>query len=472
MPAFAVFAFCWALSGLLDIAPFAAWFRSPTETLFAASCLVVLLRPGSMWAFGAMNALRVAVFLADSPQNANHQVLFGVASATILAAWLRVAWREGGAGGVTPARWRSAFAPLLRVELLILYFFAVLHKLNHDYLDPVESCAVNTLLAVVPGWVGDAIGSDPGPRHLLIYGSLAAELLIPVLLVIRPARRFGVVAGVLFHSLLGIRFFAFSTGVLALYSLFVPEQVFGSAAAAAKRLRVSRDPRGWLYAAWTARAAALALVVGFGWAALRLRDPGAGGALPWVGFPALAAVWLLGVLTLLAGLFLAREARAGWRERAPGRLASNAVLLVFPLLLLLNGMSPYLGLRTVPAFSMFSNLRTEGGITNHLFMPATALRVASFQEDLVTILDAEDDGLRRFARRPRRTFFDLQRIVQKMALELGKTDIAIRFRRGDRTLDLRNAERDPELMARVPWLQRKLLRFRAVPISRRRECTW
>ena len=105
-------------------------------------------------------------------------------------------------------------------------------------------------------------------------------------------------------------------------------------------------------------------------------------------------------------------------------------------------------------------------------MPATALRVASYQEDLVTILAVEDHGLRRFARRPRRTFFDLQRIVQKMALEQGKTDIAISFRRGGRRVDLRNAERDPDLMARIPWLQRKLLRFRAVPISRRRECTW
>ncbi len=338
MQAFAVFAFCWALSGLLDIAPFAAWFRSPTDTLFAASCLLVLLRPGSLWAFGAMNALRVAASLADSPENAS--------------------------------------------------------------------------------------------------------------------------------------FFAFSTGLLALYSLFVPGAVFQGAAAAAKRLREARDPRGWLYAPWTARAAAVGLVVGFGWVASLLRDPDAGIALPRAGFPALATLWVLGVLAVLAGLLLAREARPHWRERAPGRLGSAGVLLVFPLLVVLNGMSPYLGLRTVPAFSMFSNLRTEGGITNHLFMPATALRVASYQEDLVTILAVEDHGLRRFARRPRRTFFDLQRIVQKMALEQGKTDIAISFRRGGRRVVLRNAERDPDLMAGNPWLERKLLRFRAVPISRRRECSW
>ena len=55
---------------------------------------------------------------------------------------------------------------------------------------------------------------------------------------------------------------------------------------------------------------------------------------------------------------------------------------------------------------------------------------------------------------------------------LPMVDIVISFRRGGQRVDLRNAELDPELMARNPWLQRKLLRFRAVPMSRRRECSW
>ena len=33
-------------------------------------------------------------------------------------------------------------------------------------------------------------------------------------------------------------------------------------------------------------------------------------------------------------------------------------------------------------------------------------------------------------------------------------------------------ERDPELMAPVPWWQRKWLKFRPVPIAERRECSW
>ena len=105
-------------------------------------------------------------------------------------------------------------------------------------------------------------------------------------------------------------------------------------------------------------------------------------------------------------------------------------------------------------------------------MPARALRISSVQDDLITVLSAEDPELLRFARRPRRTYYDLKRRIQRMALERGKTDIAIRFRRGERTVALRAAERDPELMAPIPWSTRKFLRFRPVPIDLRRECSW
>ena len=86
----------------------------------------------------------------------------------------------------------------------------------------------------------------------------------------------------------------------------------------------------------------------------------------------------------LAWLLVSRGLGASFSGSAPGRLALAPALLIFPVLVLFHGFSPYLGLRTVPAFSMYSNLRTEGGLTNHWFMPSRALRVAGFQEDLVT----------------------------------------------------------------------------------------
>ena len=47
----------------------------------------------------------------------------------------------------------ETFAPAVRIELLVLYGFAVLHKLNKDFLDPEVSCAghmLRTLADLLP----------------------------------------------------------------------------------------------------------------------------------------------------------------------------------------------------------------------------------------------------------------------------------------------------------------------------------
>jgi hypothetical protein len=466
---FAVFAFCFALSGLLDVAPYHGWLDSPFHLPFALACAAVLWRPGSLVAFAVMNALRLAVFVHDSPDNANHHVLHAVAAATLLAALPFAARAAGGLRRLGGEGWRACFAPALRAELLALYFVAVLHKLNRDYLDPEVSCAVFTLLGVVPGFAGEWLAADPTRRAVLVWGSLAAETAIPLLLALRRTRPLGIAAGVLFHTFLGIRFFAFSTGLLAFYSLFAPAALFAELDSALRRWRA----RGWLprlaLSGVGVRAAALALVAAMGWAAATLRMPG-GRELPRLGFPVLAGAWVAGVLAAVAAALLAAGSR-GWREPAPGRLRAAPLLALFPLLVVANGLSPYLGLRTVPTFSMFSNLRTEGGRTNHLFVPATALRVASWQEDLVTVIEAEDEELRRFARRPRRTFYDFARRIQKLARE-GKTGIRVTYRRGGERIALTHAERDAALMRRFPWWQRKWLRFRPVSRAPRQECSW
>jgi hypothetical protein len=202
-----------------------------------------------------------------------------------------------------------------------------------------------------------------------------------------------------------------------------------------------------------ASAAALLLVAGFGVSGALLREDSEWASLPSGVFPLFAAGWMTLMLAPLAWLLGSKRLAADFAARSPGRLAYAPILLVFPALVFFHGMSPYLGLRTVPAFSMFSNLRTEGGLTNHWFMPGRALRIAGFQEDLVTVRSAEDEELIRFARRPRRTFYDFKMRIQRMAAS-GKHDIVVSYRRGSEVRTLARAEADPELMQPVPWWQR------------------
>ncbi len=53
--------------------------------------------------------------------------------------------------------------------------------------------------------------------------------------------------------------------------------------------------------------------------------------------------------------------------------------------LLFHGSQNYLGLSTAGTFSMFSNLRTEGGSSNHLILKNNPIEIFNFQRDLVYI---------------------------------------------------------------------------------------
>lgn len=83
-----------------------------------------------------------------------------------------------------------------------------------------------------------------------------------------------------------------------------------------------------------------------------------------------------------------------YRRSTSGRtcaVASGVCLL----LELSIGLSPYLGLRTYPAFAMFSNLRVEGSTPNHLFLGG-GLDLFGFQRDTVRVLDTEVPALLNF----------------------------------------------------------------------------
>src|SRR6266704_2162953 len=68
------------------------------------------------------------------------------------------------------------------------------------------------------------------------------------------------------------------------------------------------------------------------------------------------------------------------------RWTGVALTWLIPLIALGNGVTPYLGLKTVANYSMFSNLRTEGGQTNHLLIPAGQFFLAEYQTDLVRVV--------------------------------------------------------------------------------------
>lgn len=63
---------------------------------------------------------------------------------------------------------------------------------------------------------------------------------------------------------------------------------------------------------------------------------------------------------------------------------------IIALLMILFGMTSYVGLRTAGNFSMFSNLQTEGARSNHFLLASNPFKVWSYQEDIVEVIEIND----------------------------------------------------------------------------------
>jgi hypothetical protein len=184
--------------------------------------------------------------------------------------------------------------------------------------------------------------------------------------------------------------------------------------------------------------------------------------LPWM-------VWILWSL-ILGTLF----AICAWRHYRHNHVARRQSIYGQPgllwaslLLVVLNGMSQYLGLKTETCFTMYSNLRTEGGVNNHLFVPAWKL--SSYQDDLVEIVSSSIPELQVFAHgSDLLTSFELRR-----ALSATAGDFEITFKRNGEVHELyRRGDETPnsELLRPLPRWQAKLLRFRPVSIAKCAPC--
>ncbi|MCV7108112.1 hypothetical protein [Mycolicibacterium chitae] len=334
----------------------------------------------------------------------------------------------------------AAIGPILRIGLILVYVLAGFHKLNTDYLDPEASCATSILGSVI-GTMGMPVLGVP----IVIPVALCAALFG-----YRLARRgrFARAGNSWFTATvvgLGIAGIAAVAVVLlswrlgpvgAVISAFAAVTVIGWELVGGLLLTVPRLQAA-IVAISLAMHATLALVgfVDFGALAVALLFsfvPPAylrvlidGGAVEigrrtghrvglYAGFgfgiallcgidallrrlPEIAVV--SGLLFNLAVLILIWPVLAAVCGPAPRPVwggvrilerRTPAPLYLVPVLLVLLGMTSYLGLRTAGNFSMFSNLRTEAGASNHLLLSGNPLKLWDYQDDVVWILDIDD----------------------------------------------------------------------------------
>jgi hypothetical protein len=456
--AVAVFSVLWALAavwhllGNPTLAP--AW----AQLLLTAGVGAVLWRPGEVLPLGLLAVGGIVVAWEEAPFLGNHWLLAGFVNLAILQAVI-TGFVRGRSGDRTDLA--NRLFPVARLSLLGFYAFAAFAKLNSAFLDRSVSCAVVFYRQTTES-LGLSSAQLDGAAWLewaVIAATVSVEVLIPVLLVIRRTRGAGVVLGLAFHAVLALnrshQLFDFSAVLAALFVLFLPPDTgtwaterLGSIRA---RLALRHDRAPEMNRVVLVSLPILA-ALGVSVDLLSTRRAMDVGWWPWQ-----AASLLL--LAVSAG-YLARRPQTNRQALRP----HHALFVLVPVLVVLNGLTPYLELKTGYSWAMYANLRTVDGDTNHLLLPGT-LSFTDEQGDVVTILDTNSAGLARY----RDTEYGLTwRQLQTYASE--HPNMSLTYLRDRQVVTLARAGDDPELVRPPPAWRDKLQLFRAVDLTNPERC--
>lgn len=254
------------------------------------------------------------------------------------------------------------------------YLLAAFAKYNTGFLDPAVSCAPLILDRLVASWglpaVPRALAHATPVLSLLVESTVGVGLLVPRL------RRHAALLGVVFHGLLAYdldqHFWDFTAALLPVFAAASPAVVVAMVARARRLV--------------PAPAARVGLVL------LALAAAASGAALPPQFLPAFGhVVWfVVGSLVVIGWVLVHLGQRPPVAvERAAVPWTAPAVVLVA--LVVANGLTPYLQLKTGYSWNMYSNLRVVDDDTNHLLVPALDLRGG--HDELLVVVDASDPAV-------------------------------------------------------------------------------
>lgn len=447
---YAIFCALWAVATLFHMAQSRIYTSQLHYVLLTLAAFVVLSKPSSVIRLLALITLQLYEVFFRLPTISNHWIFTTFVNLTILQALLWVVVKKGSLQ-VDRAAFLRAFAPAVRLELLILYFFVVLHKLNWAFFSPSASCAA----VLYKAQHAEAL-LPSSPTFILanIYLTIAIETFIPLLLIFRKTRNIGLVVGLVFHCVIAFNsyngFYDFSSMIFATYFLFTGYNFSTTIYRLYKNSINSWHTFKQRFSQFTLSHILL-------WAAFFTVLLCGVRILSKISTDYFQVVW--GVYSFLyILLFLLSVYKA--QQFFPTRLFTlpNAFFCLLPLLVFLNGISPYIGLKTESSFAMFSNLRTEGGVTNHLFIPVSA-QIFDFQKDMIEVVSSSDAELQQASNDGKLlTFFQFKNRVADV-----RPARVEYIRNGQRrTFTLATAAPTDELLHKSPSLLRKFMRFRMI----------
>lgn len=360
-----------------------------------AVALLLVWRPRWTQLLGLLAAIMLTRYMIAMPVAGNNKMITAFMNAGILIIGTHALLRYR-----TTAEIRDYMYEHMRVVgralLAVMYFYGIFHKINSDFLDPNVSCAVALYKPLADGF---GLEDNLVGQYLAIWSTFIVEAIAIVALYWKRYFAIGLLLALMFHFVIPISVYSwymdFSSLVLALYILSVPREVsaqfYDRCACLFRRLR---DRFGSMGQALPFGVVIFVTIVAVAVLARFSHQPAIAPS------HAYQSVWVLmwvvyGSVTML----LLADAALGhlpWR----GHIGPRRPLWLYavPAVLFVISASPYVGLRTEASIAMFSNLHTEGGITNHLVI-TQPWDLFPYQRDVAMIKASSDPDLQSYADR-------------------------------------------------------------------------
>jgi hypothetical protein len=391
---FRIFAVLWAIASLFHMAHSSVFDTSLNFALLTVASLYAIFRP-SLAGFLLMIGLQVFDAFYRMPFTTNHWIFTAFVNITILHCLLYLIVRKR-TFQINSGSLLKTFIPLVKIELIVLYFFAVFHKLNTGFFAD-GSCATDLLRAQ---HLDDFIALSPGFYKLNAYLTLVIESMIPLLLCFGRTRSFGILVGLFFHCVLSYSsynaFYDFSSMVFAVYFLFTAPDFGLRIAENLARIKnnILRTISPKDFTVLRLLGLVFGFLMGLGVVYVLTKKLADSKSVHLYFFWTVYS--LLYFYLFIKSEYFDKRTSQRIRDKQPVFAIAHWSLLMIPLLVFVNGLSPYFGLKTENSYAMFSNLKTENGSTNHFVMPAS-FQVFNYQKDVVDVVSSSDPNLQKLA---------------------------------------------------------------------------
>jgi hypothetical protein len=278
----------------------------------------------------------------------------------------------------------TTLRPVIGVAVFFMYFFAGFHKLNHDFFNPRVSCTNRFLKKIMAFYKIRMFEPSPTLVITMSVATVVWEVGGAFALLFARTQPYMLLYSLMMHLVLApCSFYDFASMVFACFAVFMPPSYW----------KVYQDEAnvtlaGGVKIARLSLYAVSAIMIGaFTWiykpqTAMQIGDVQFKAGLAY------CASFLLLAWPILRRFVVVGNTLPKWQSFRWTTIRPLWVVIPVYMLLVVFGMSNYLGLRTAGTFSMFSNLKTEGPRSNHLLLGANPIKFWNYQEDIVHIQEA------------------------------------------------------------------------------------